>query len=84
MELGVIGMNGRVARKPARINVPVTLLKEQELAVALTQFPRLEVKIVKATSMMLSSAIRIFLVVSFVLSISSIMSNHFEILDFIK
>ena len=76
-------MNGRVAHKPVPIRSLVTLLKEQETASALTQLLRSGVKIVKVTLMMLSSAIRIFLVVSFVLSISSIMSNHFEILDFI-
>ena len=61
----MLGTNGRVARKHALINYLVTLLKEQELAVALTQFPRLEVKTVRATLMMLNCAIRISLVVCF-------------------
>lgn len=59
----MIGMNGRAAHNPALIKSPVTLLKEQELAHALTQFPHLEVKTVRATLMMLNCAIRISLVV---------------------
>ena len=59
------GMNGRVAHKPAQTKSLVTLLKEQETAVALTQLPCSGAMTVKVTSMMLNSAIRISPVVCF-------------------
>ena len=59
------GMNGRVAHKPVRIKSLVTLLKEPETEVALTQLPCLGVKIAKDTLMMPNSVIKISPVVSF-------------------